>query len=598
MTPLEYAAILHQKWQTRVSNTPPEKLFLKGCVIFLVFEEKNKSTKDTRIKLDIIARNGGQVATKYDPEIVTHIIPGASNISQKKVLQALGLKSLSEVPAEIHTVKWDWIVSGLTVSEKGWLTGSQGDQVPQMSIVKGKAKRKLQIIHTPTITVSHKINNVRNFSAYDSADDNDHDEPLVLPQESTMAGQILEASKTNLVPMQQDDDPLLPFYAKAREEALSRTSDDEPIIPLPEPDRLTTTSKLKGFQCDNKPTQVQEDSPNRDIIEKLAELREIHRDMGTDGDRWRVLGYQKAIGSLKTYPTRIRSREEALKLSGISDKTADKIMEIVRTGELQRIKYTKTQDLEAIRAFSGIYGVGTNIARKWFNQGLKSLDDLKRAVHDETLKLTFVQEIGLKFYDDINNRMPRSEAEEIFLKIKPLALSLDPKLSLLIMGSFRRGKATCGDIDILLTRPTDDGKTHAGVLLPLCNLLRRHGILTEDLAVPEDWHGLEAIYRGLCRRDESSRRRRIDILCIPYECRGAAQIYYTGDDIFNRSIRLKANKMNMSLNQRGLYQEVIRDPHDRSKKLSQGTLLCSDSERKIFEILGVPWQEPHERVRG
>lgn len=27
-----------------------------------------------------------------------------------------------------------------------------------------------------------------------------------------------------------------------------------------------------------------------------------------------------------------------------------------------------------------------------------------------------------------------------------------------------RGKETCGDIDILLTRPNDDGKTHSGLL--------------------------------------------------------------------------------------------------------------------------------------
>ena len=34
-----------------------------------------------------------------------------------------------------------------------------------------------------------------------------------------------------------------------------------------------------------------------------------------------------------------------------------------------------------------------------------------------------------------------------------------------------RGKVDCGDIDILITRPTDDGKTHAGmaycILLPI-----------------------------------------------------------------------------------------------------------------------------------
>lgn len=55
MTPLQYASILQTKWHTRVSNTPPERLFLKNKVVFLVFEEPNKSTKDTRIKLDIVS---------------------------------------------------------------------------------------------------------------------------------------------------------------------------------------------------------------------------------------------------------------------------------------------------------------------------------------------------------------------------------------------------------------------------------------------------------------------------------------------------------------------------------------------------------------
>jgi hypothetical protein len=55
MTPLQYAAILQEKWQARVSNTSPERLFLKNKVIYLVFEEQNKSTEDTRIKLDIVS---------------------------------------------------------------------------------------------------------------------------------------------------------------------------------------------------------------------------------------------------------------------------------------------------------------------------------------------------------------------------------------------------------------------------------------------------------------------------------------------------------------------------------------------------------------
>ena len=65
-----------------------------------------------------------------------------------------------------------------------------------------------------------------------------------------------------------------------------------------------------------------------------------------------------------------------------------------------------------------------------------------------------------------------------------LALSLDPKLFVDIMGSYRRyvlhncayvgvaqytsrGKSTCGDIDVMITRSPDDGKTHAGMRMLL-----------------------------------------------------------------------------------------------------------------------------------
>lgn len=55
------------------------------------------------------------------------------------------------------------------------------------------------------------------------------------------------------------------------------------------------------------------------------------------------------------------------------------------------------------------------------------------------------------------------------------------------------------------------------------------GILAEDLAIPDDLHDLEVTYRGLCRLPhvDTSRRRRIDILCVPWVCRGSARLYYT-----------------------------------------------------------------------
>lgn len=267
----------------------------------------------------------------------------------------------------------------------------------------------------------------------------------------------------------------------------------------------------------------------------------------------------------------------------------------------------------------------------WYNNGCRTLDDV--SVRKGGIKLSHVQEIGLQFYDgwplvftrigtwmillpDINDRMPRSEAEAIFNLIKPIgkvlrygfsrpidldvtqtALKLDEHLFIDIMGSFRRfaviysclpyphffdrGKATCGDIDILVTRPTSDGMTHAGecfcFLVIWCRfiriihigllpelLARLHAakILTEDLALPDDFSALELCYRGLCKLPEpDAKRRRIDILCVPWESRGAALLYYTVSnssvctqfcDVF---IRLQGDDIVSNLN----YRCVIND---------------------------------------
>ncbi|EJD51237.1 Nucleotidyltransferase [Auricularia subglabra TFB-10046 SS5] len=323
---------------------------------------------------------------------------------------------------------------------------------------------------------------------------------------------------------------------------------------------------------------------------------QVHESRGHPEDHWRVISYRKAISALRRHPTRIKSAEEAERLHGVGKKTADKIMEILGTGNLQRLKTEREHGHDVVALFRGIYSVGSKIAWEWYAKGLRTLDDVRE--RKGGIRLNSAQEIGLRYYDDLNERMPRAEAGEIFGMIKQRVLDIDPNLTLEIMGSYRRRKETCGDIDILITRNPSDGKTHAGVLRKLLRVLHADGILTENLSMPHDTHALEAKYMGICRRDATSKRRRIDILTIPFEQWGGALLYFTGDDIFNRSMRLKANKMGMSLNQRGLYRNVIRDPTKWNNKLDDGELFASKTEKEIFDALGVPWQEPWERVRG
>jgi DNA polymerase IV len=101
------------------------------------------------------------------------------------------------------------------------------------------------------------------------------------------------------------------------------------------------------------------------------------------------------------------------------------------------------------------------------------------------------------------------------------------------------------------------------------------------------WHGAATL-------PGTSIWRRIDFLLVPDTEWGAALIYFTGNDVFNRSIRLLASKKGMRLNQHGLWRDVIRGPG--RERITQGQLVEGRSEERIFEILGVPWRGPEERI--
>lgn len=142
------------------------------------------------------------------------------------------------------------------------------------------------------------------------------------------------------------------------------------------------------------------------------------------------------------------------------------------------------------------------------------------------------------------------------------AEKIDPKVQIECMGSYRRGAKDSGDIDLLVTRErtSSNSKTHASHIAKLWRAMERAGIAVATLSESDQWHGLDAKVNGLCRLPDraGAKVRRIDILGVPWEEMPAALIYFTGDDHFNRSIRLKARKHRYRLNQRGLYE--VRRP--------------------------------------
>ncbi len=53
-------------------------------------------------------------------------------------------------------------------------------------------------------------------------------------------------------------------------------------------------------------------------------------------------------------------------------------------------------------------------------------------------------------------------------------------------GSYRRGRSTCGDVDILVTHP--DGRSHKGVFGQLLRILKDEGTLSCIIIVYVQWN--------------------------------------------------------------------------------------------------------------
>lgn len=416
---------------------------------------------------------------------------------------------------------------------------------------------------------------------------------------------IRETKAIAHLPIDEDEDEGSPSPSGVGVDDEEPGTDEEPLgMPTKSRKRsfanensTLTRSRKKGFdqsnfQCMDPSTGgYSSQNPNARTIQILEEMGRHYDQMQ---DHWRTLAYRRGVTTLKKQTTKISAAKQAAALPFIGSRLADKIEEIVLTNRLRKLDNTKDDPLDRIlRLFLGIYGAGLVQANKWIQAGHRTLADLQtRAV------LTASQRIGIEHYADFNSRIPRHEVAAHGALVTKALKAINPKCEATVMGSYRRGAPNSGDIDMLLTcHGTSLSQLRSIVFETLVPSLTASGFLKVALATHRassnidtsgsKWHGASCL-------PGSQTWRRLDLLLVPEEEMGAALIYFTGNDIFNRSMRLLARKKGMRLNQRGLYKDVKRGR--RGERLNEGTLVEGRSERRIFEVLGVPWREPHERI--
>ncbi|KAG0046295.1 hypothetical protein BGZ83_008521 [Gryganskiella cystojenkinii] len=362
---------------------------------------------------------------------------------------------------------------------------------------------------------------------------------------------------------------------------------------------------------------------NKDIVAKLQELMnyyEQNKHRGSKQDQFKVINYRKAIRAISALDHEIQSEADALKVEHVGKSLAKKINEIIAFGRILKMDHLhwdrERTSVEAL--FKGIYGVGLEKATEWYEKGLRTLDDVRQLPN-----LSRTQLLGLKYYDDLQLRIPRSEVEEIGAVVRESAWRLHPDIDVQVTGSFRRGKPDCGDVDIILMRPEiNNGDELWMIMNHVLMDLTQQGFLVDHFAYPGYYEPTMASqpqhfkYMGICRLGHSLSSvadttsgtetnadsidakgtyhyRHLDLLVVPHHHHGAALLYFTGNDICNRVMRAWAGRKGMSLSDKGLFSGVVRDAHYR--KIHNGTWIAGRTEREVFEALQIEYREPHER---
>ncbi|XP_066951228.1 DNA polymerase beta-like [Macrobrachium rosenbergii] len=317
---------------------------------------------------------------------------------------------------------------------------------------------------------------------------------------------------------------------------------------------------------------------NADFCDFLIELADYERNVNRNIYKYNA--YRNAAAVLAQHPKRIESGSEAKKLKGIGGKIGDKIDEFIKTGSLKKLDKIRADDVSvAINLLTRVTGIGPAKARELVEEGITTIE----ALHENKDKLNHHQLIGLKHFEDFEKKIPREEIENIEKILVKEISSLDSDYIVTICGSYRRGAKSSGDVDALLTHPSyssDSGK-NSKLLVNVVDRLKKKGLVTDTLSMGD------SKFMGVCQLKEDLPFRRLDIRLIPHDQYFCGILYFTGSDIFNKTMRAHALEEGFTLN-----EYCIRPMGSTG---IPGEALPVSSEKDIFEYINYSYKEPHER---
>lgn len=317
----------------------------------------------------------------------------------------------------------------------------------------------------------------------------------------------------------------------------------------------------------------------------ISELDTLRKKETQDKQPFKARAYAKVISELKEHQGAIREIGDIEGIPGIGEKIKAKIQEILSSGELRAAQEIREErQFNVLDELIAIHGIGPVKARELVTKHkVRSVQDLRSRFEKDPTILNEVQAIGLKHYEDISERIPRTEMAEHERLLLAAIREVSTSFEAMVVGSYRRKLETSGDIDVILKLPSSVPAKAAGELFKgVVEKLKEIGYIIDVL-------GKGAKKCMAVVRIGSGRAHRLDLLLTPESEYGYSLLYFTGSGPFNVVMRQYALDRGYSMSEHGM--KVLADFEPEPPAVPK--LL---TERDIFDFLKIPYIEPPKRT--
>ncbi|MEC7428587.1 MAG: DNA polymerase/3'-5' exonuclease PolX [Planctomycetota bacterium] len=316
---------------------------------------------------------------------------------------------------------------------------------------------------------------------------------------------------------------------------------------------------------------------NPQIAEHFQELADLLEFGGTNP--FRIRAYRNSVRVIGDYPESLAdlAKNESFDLTdipGIGDAVAKKIKVLVDTGELPQLQELKATIPESVLDLLRVPGMGPKKAAVLYNElDVQSLEDLAEACRNDKVKnlkgfgAKTQQAIldGIQIAAAANERIYWATADELVQRLRAHLKKCEAIQELEFAGSYRRGKETVGDLDVLVV-------SQAGP-----EVMDHFGEFTEIASVT---------VRGDTKMSVRTKKAfQIDLRVVPRESFGAALAYFTGSKEHNVALRSLAKQKQLRLNEWGVF--------DTSGE--EEVYVSGQTETEVYETLGLSWIPPELR---